>query len=317
MNHDFLPNASIEVLRERAKILARVRQFFDSRDFFEVQTPILSRDTVVDQHIDPVAIPISVQGDPEVPFYLQTSPEFAMKRIMAAGASAIYQIGPAVRADEVGRHHNIEFTMLEWYRVADSYEAGMDLLDEFAQDLLGLPPAKRLTFYDAVHQYCGFDFNAMDALQTADKIREILGSEDLLETVLVEKIEPAMAKFPSLILYDWPANQAALARIRDTDRPGISQVAERFELYVAGHEIANGYHELTDADALCSRNRENNLARKRSGRVELPTESRLLDAMRYGLPECCGVALGIDRLMMLAMGKSTICEVMAFDSRRA
>ena len=317
MNDDFLPNASIEILRERAKILARIRQFFDSRDFFEVQTPLLSRDSVVDQHIDPVAIPLSVQGKAPVPFYLQTSPEFAMKRIVAAGASAIYQIGPAVRADEVGHHHNIEFTMLEWYRVADSYAAGMDLLDEFAQTLLGLPPAKRLTFYDAVKQYCGLDFDAMDATQTARKLGELMSSEDLLETVFVEKIEPAMAQFPSVILYDWPADQAALSQVRDSDCPGVREVAERFELYVAGHEIANGYHELTDADVLYSRNLENNLARRHAGRSELPNESRLLDAMRHGLPDCCGVALGVDRLIMLALGKSTISEVMAFDSGRA
>lgn len=317
MTPEYLPNASISVLRQRANILAKIRMFFDSRDFFEVQTPILSRDTVVDQTIDPVPAHLQVGGT-KITHYLQTSPEFAMKRIMAAGAPAIYQICSAVRADEMGDQHNLEFTMLEWYRAGDSYQAGMDLLDQFAQELVGAPAARRLTFFDAIREFCGVDFFKVDAAQAIHQLSEIAGSrENLFETIMVERIEPALAKYPSVILYDWPENQAALAEVRPVQGVGVQRVAERFELYLSGCEIANGYHELCDAETLLNRNRQNNLARQKAGRDTLPNESRLLEAMRYGLPRCCGVALGVDRLVMLALGKQSIREVMAFDSTRA
>lgn len=317
MTAEHLPNASISVLRERANILAKIRKFFDEQGFFEVQTPILSRDTVVDQTIDPVQTSLQVGGT-QITHYLQTSPEFAMKRIMAAGAPAIYQICSAVRADEIGDHHNLEFTILEWYRAGDSYHAGMDLLDQFAQQLMGVPPARRLTFFDAIREFCGVDFFTLEASQAIEQLAEIAGSKaDLFETIMVEKIEPALAEYPSVILYDWPENQAALAEVRPVHGVGIQRVAERFELYLSGCEIANGYHELCDAEVLLNRNTENNQARKQAGRDTLPSESRLLEAMRFGLPKCCGVALGVDRLVMLALGKDSIRDVMAFDSMRA
>ncbi len=317
MTADYLPNASISVLRERAKILAKIRRFFDEREFFEVQTPLVSRDTVVDQTIDPITTNLQLGGN-QVTHYLQTSPEFAMKRIMAAGASAIYQICSAVRADEIGDQHNLEFTILEWYRAGDSYQAGMDLLDEFAQHLLGVPAARRLTFFDAIREFCGVDFYSVDATEAMKQLGEIAKcEEDIFETIMVDKIEPGLSEYPAVILYDWPENQAALAKLRPVQGAGVQRVAERFELYIAGCEIANGYHELCDADTLRNRNTENNLIRKQTGRDTLPNESRLLEAMRAGLPPCCGVALGVDRLVMLALGKQSIRDVIAFDSSRA
>ena len=300
---DFLPSASIQTIQQRAVILARIRGFFDKRGFFEVQTPALSRDTVVDRYIEPLEVKVSLGGKLRG-FWLQTSPEFAMKRLLAAGARAIYQIGPAFRAAEVGDSHNVEFTMLEWYRVGDSYRQGMDLLDEFAQEILGCPPAERLTYREAFQRFCQVDPFGADPEPGHDE----------LNLVLADHVEPQLKLLDSVILYDWPADQAALARVRNESELAF---AERFELYVRGVELANGYNELTDAAELLARNEAINADRVASGRAALPVDSRLLDAMRYGLPDCCGVALGVDRLVMLALGKSSIQEVMPFDIGRA
>jgi lysyl-tRNA synthetase class 2 len=325
MDASFLPNASVETLRQRAALLARIREFFDQRGFFEVQTPVLSRDTVVDRYIDPLSIDVTLPGGAGQRYFLQTSPEFAMKRLLAAGAEAIYQIGPVFRAGESGAMHNIEFTMLEWYRAGDSYAAGMDLLDEFARILLGCPPARRLSWFDALREFSGVDLREDTGDRRWDELDIQISSGNRWDDAFVRYIEPRIAKVPSLILYDWPAEQSALARIREEAVPGRQPlakgvalcVAERFELFVHGVELANGYYELTDAEELLARNVANNRVRQQDGRDILPVESRLLDAMRHGLPEGCGVALGVDRLVMLALGKSSIRDVLAFDTHRA
>ena len=318
MLNDFRPNASVATLRERARILSRVRSFFDRRDFFEVQTPLLSRDTVIDRYIDPLSVTIQTAGESGQPFFLQTSPEFAMKRLLAAGAKAIYQICPAIRADESGRLHNIEFTMLEWYRVGDRYEQGMDLLDEFAQEFLDCPPATRLSYCEAVKLFFnGFDLRSGTADEKLNELRALLNQDEPLEHLFAGYIEPGLQTFDSVILYDWPADQAALAKIRTDSTEGFNQFAERFELYANGIELANGYHELTDADELMTRNVQNNQIRSKTNRELLPESSRLIQAMQQGLPDCCGVALGVDRLVMLMLDKSNIQDVMAFDSTRA
>jgi len=315
--HDFLPNASIDTLKERAEIIARVRAFFDDLGFFEVQTPSLSRDTMIDRHIDPLALQISLPGqqDPDL-FFLQTSPEFAMKRLLAAGAQAIYQIGPAFRADESGSLHNVEFTMLEWYRVGDNYQAGMDLLDQLSQQILGRQPATRLTYLDAIRLSSGIDLNTAEGIQEFEQWKFSLNAPDFSQ-MLDERIEPKLRELKTVILYDWPSDQSALARIRHEHSGEYGSFAERFELYIDGIEVANGYHELTDPQEMLARNRQVDVARSNENKPRLPIESRLLDAMRAGVPDCSGVALGIDRLVMLALGKSNISDVMAFDIHRA
>lgn len=316
---DFHPTADIETLRQRARVIARIRRFFDSREFFEVQSPALSHDTIVDQHIDPLVVAMKLPGQSVDSYYLQTSPEFAMKRLLAAGADAIYQIGPAFRAGEIGQLHNIEFTMLEWYRVGDSYQKGIRLLDDLAQEVLGCQTAERMTYFDAMKRFGEFDLLSANRNDEFEKLRFALNREftilEFLNETWVQKVEPALKQFRSIIIYDWPADQAALARVR-VDETGHS-VAERFELYVDGIELANGYHELTDAEELMKRNKAVNEKRVAAGKNLLPVKSRLLDAMRHGLPQSCGVALGVDRLVMLALGKKTICDVMAFNSHRA
>jgi elongation factor P--(R)-beta-lysine ligase len=297
---NWLPSADLNTLRERAVILRRLRGFFDERGFFEVQTPCLSRDVVVDRYIDPIEVAVTLPGGEET-FWLQTSPEFAMKRLLAAGATSIYQIGPVFRGGEAGARHNIEFTMLEWYRVGDDYQAGMDLLDEFARSLLLTPPATRIEWEEAFRAAAGID-----------PFGERMDSHEI-NRLMADKVEPWLAGFESVIVYDWPADHSALARTRAKACGRV--VAERFELYVRGIELANGYHELLDAGELAGRNRMVNELRRQDGKPILPEESRMLAAMRHGLPASAGVAVGVDRLVMILTGKQAIREVLAFDTR--
>jgi lysyl-tRNA synthetase class 2 len=313
---DFLPTASLPMLRRRAELLAQVRGFFDSRGFVEVETPLLSHDTVIDRHLDPLAV--TLFSDPRQPgqgqrLWLQTSPEFGMKRLLAAGATAIYQVTRAFRGGEGGRLHNPEFTMVEWYRVGDDYAAGMQLLADLAEHSLHLGPAKRVSYRDAFLQYGQLDpFGELPKAGTLGLAPDA-GRDLVLDYLLTTRVEPHLGPDGPMILYDYPADQAALARVRNENPP----VAERFELYVRGIEIANGYHELLDPAVLRQRNQANNERRAADGKYRLPEDSRLLAAMEHGLPACCGCALGFDRLVMLATGATAIQDVIAFPIDRA
>ncbi len=310
------------MLRLRAELLRKLRRFFDERGFLEVETPILSADVVVDRHLDPFAVAVG-EGPAQRTMWLQTSPEFAMKRLLAAGGEAIYQVTHVFRSDEQGRLHNPEFTMAEWYRVGDDLHAGMQLLGELADELLGLGPAEPISYQQAFERHAGIDPHTADAgalsaiLKRHDRSApESLSLDDRdswLELVLMELVEPELGKSRPQILYDYPASQAALARVR----PGPPAVAERFELYIRGIELANGYHELLDPAVLRERNRVNNQARRADGKQALPEESRLLAAMEAGLPPSSGVALGFDRLVMLAANADHIADVLPFPFDRA
>jgi lysyl-tRNA synthetase class 2 len=314
---DFLPTATLDMLARRAELLKRTRQFFDSRGFLEVETPLLSHDTVVDRHLDPLSVTLFAeprQRERGQKLWLQTSPEFGMKRLLAAGATAIYQITKAFREGEVGRLHNPEFTMVEWYHTGDDYAAGMDLLADFAEELLGLGRPDRITYRDAFLQHAGFDpLLCGPAVPVGNELPADADPSLAVDYVLTTRVEPHLGIDRPTILHDYPASQSALARIR----PGEPPVAERFELYVHGIELANGYHELLDPAILRERNRENNVARSADGKFTLPEESRLLAAMDHGLPACAGCALGFDRLVMVATGAKSIQEVMAFPIDRA
>lgn len=306
---DFRPTASPQNLKLRAHTLKRLRSFFDARGFVEVETPVLSHDTVIDRHIDP--IPVTLFDDPRDvaqgrTLYLQTSPEFGMKRLLAGGAvTAIYQITRAFRGAEQGSHHNPEFSMLEWYSVGDDYHEGMELLAELAKALFRTTEVERLSWREAFLQHAGVDPHA----HPHNDERELE-----LDMVLTSKVQPQLGRSTPTIVYDYPATQSALARTRETEH---GHVAERFELFYQGVELANGYHELLDPAALRERNRMSNLARQRDGKAALPEESRLLSAMDHGLPACAGCALGVDRLVMLLAGASSLHEVMAFPIHRA
>lgn len=320
MADDFLPTATIEMLRQRAEVVRSIRSFFDQRNFFEVETPTISHDIVVDRYLHPIGVTKSDltgrAGDSDQRLWLQTSPEFGMKRLVAAGAVAIYQICKAYRRDEIGRIHNPEFTMLEWYRAGDDLVTGMDLLAELVETILDTPKTERLSYREAFKKFADIDpfESSIESLQntvrTASVKVELEGEsrDDYLNVILSEIVEPNLGVGAPTIIYDWPASQAALAMVRDDEH----SVAERFEIYVNGVELANGYHELLEARELSRRNSINNQMRVKDGNQLLPEGSRLLDAMRKGIPQCAGVALGVDRLVMLALGAKSVSEVMAF-----
>ena len=310
---DFRPTANWSNLRLRADMLRRLREFFDSRGFLEVETPVLSADTVIDRHLDPFSTNVG-----ERCLWLQTSPEFHMKRLLADGAEAIYQVARVFRRDELGPLHNPEFTLVEWYRPGDGLDEGMQLTGELCEAMLERGPAERISYREAFERYVGLDPHTADVAALAAAVEKFgiqppatLAREDRdgwLDLLMVERVQPRLGLDRPVLLFDYPASQAALARVRPDDPP----VAERFELFVAGVELANGYHELLDPDELRMRNSRTNAQRIADGKPPLPEESRLLAAMRSGLPSSVGVALGFDRLVMLAAGAKTIAEVMAF-----
>lgn len=326
MIEDFRPTADVATLRRRAELLRRTRTFFDERGFLEVETPLLSADTVVDRHLDPIPAELTGVG-PSRRMWLQTSPEFAMKRLLTlADIGPIYQITRAFRQGERGGRHNPEFTIVEWYRPGDDYDAGMRLLADLCRTLLGRGDAERLTYGEAMRRHVGLDPHraTLDELLAVAERRTPDGAaafkqsttpadrDAWLDLLLVECVEPQLGRTTPTILCDYPATQAALAQLR-----GDPPVAERFELYVDGVELANGYHELLDAEALLARNVENNRLREADGKPPLPVESRLLAAMRSGLPPCTGCALGFDRVVMLACGKRDIADVLTLPIERA
>jgi lysyl-tRNA synthetase class 2 len=321
---DFRPTASWENLRLRARLLRRLREFFHQHGFLEVETPILSADTVVERHLDPFQTEVPHgSGRPSRRLWLQTSPEFAMKRLLAAGGRAIYQVTRAFRLDEQGPLHNPEFTMVEWYRAGDGMDEGMQLTSDLCEDLLRRGPAERVSYAEAFQQHVGPDPHTADAgeLKAAAQSRGIAVPESLcladrdgwLDLLLAECVQPNLGNSRPVLLYDFPAGQAALARVRQDDPP----VAERFELYLSGVELASGYHELRDVAELRDRIERTNAQRRADGKSALPERSRLLAAMEAGLPAAVGVALGFDRLVMLAAGAKNLAEVMAFPFDRA
>ena len=343
---DFSPTATWSRLRLRAELLKRLRSFFDIRDFLEVETPILSSEVVVERHIDPLRVPpqsrttSTSEADSETSSrpvgWLQSSPEAHMKRLLCSGAPAIYQIFKSFRAGERGPLHNPEFTLVEWYRPGDSMHDGMQLLSDLAEELLDRERAERITYREAFVRCADMDPFATE--MTSSVLADIAEKNGLalpvglgeerdawLDLIRSRLIEPKLGRGRPTIVYDWPASQAALAQVRSGEVGGRrsevgeeeSSVAERFELYVDGIELANGYHELRDPAELRRRQQEAAAERERDGHVELPLPSRLLAAMEQGLPACSGVALGFDRLVMLATGAESIDEVLTFPMDRA
>lgn len=245
-----------------------------------------------------------------------------MKRLLAEGAEAIYQIAPVFRQDERGPLHNPEFTMVEWYRVGDGYAEGKALLGELAEVLLGRGEAQWLSYTEAFERFANVHPLSAPVEELAAVARQRLADtpeldcddrDGWLDLLLCACIQPHLGLEKPLILFDYPASQSALAKIREDAYP----VAQRFELYVDGVELANGYHELTDPAELRRRNAEVNRRRLRDAKAPLPEESRLLEAMDRGLPAATGVALGFDRLVMVAAGATSLDEVLAFPSEIA
>ena len=313
------PTATAETLRARAALYGAVRAFFAQRGVLEVETPILSRHATVDRHIESFS---TANGS-----WLQTSPEFAMKRLLAAGSGPIYQVARVFRLEEQGRHHNPEFTMLEWYRPGFDHHALMSEIDALlaACGMDGMP-CERLSYAQAFERHAGFDPHALDAAS----LRARLQSADIAEPIGVTPAEAADRDFwldlwmsyrvgPQLggerptFVYDFPASQAALSCIRAGNPP----LAERFELFWRGLELANGFHELTDAGEQACRFQADQAWRQARDRVVPPYDRELIAALQAGLPDCAGVALGLDRLLMLLQGLDSLAATLTFPADRA
>ncbi len=325
---DWQPSATLETLRLRARLLSSIRAFFERRGVLEVETSILSAAAVTDPNLASLSVRYTGPGAPHGRvLYLHTSPEFPMKRLLAAGSGSIYQICKVFRDGEAGRLHNPEFTMLEWYRVGFDHHALMDeveaLVTETLYECTDLRPAERLTYRRAFREYAGIDPHetSVESLRecTLDHGVELaMGLEPdrrdaWLDLLLTHVVEPNLGDGRLTFLYDYPASQAALARVRAGEPP----VAERFELYLGGVELANGFHELGDAGEQRRRFEADNERRRAAGLPPVPVDERLLAALMHGLPDCAGVALGFDRLVMIAGRLQSIDKALAFPVARA
>ncbi len=315
------PSAAIAALRRRAEALTAIRHFFFRLNVLEVDTPVLARASVTDPHIESLRLRTSPVGEEGAPWYLQTSPEFAMKRLIAAGSGDIYQISRAFRQGELGRLHNPEFTMLEWYRLGYDHHTLMNEVSELLVVLDIADDFEKITYREAFERHTTIDPHSASVSMLAQcacdlglghDMRDCLTERDQwLDLLMSGIVGPSLGQEMPTFVFDFPASQAALARV------GPHGLAERFELFSKGIELANGYHELTDAEELLSRFDRDNSVRRRLGLNEVSVDANLLAAMRSGLPRCAGVAVGIDRLLMLQMNLGSVASVMAFDGERS
>ncbi|MGR2740303.1 EF-P lysine aminoacylase EpmA [Billgrantia sp. Q4P2] len=324
MTTDWRPTASIETLRERARLLAEVRAFFAERGVLEVETPVLGHGGSTDVHLASLSLEATTPAGRER-LWLQTSPEFHMKRLLAAGSGPIFQLARSFRDGEVGSRHNIEFTMLEWYRPGFSLDELIEETETLIRAVLGRDPGplRRRRYRELFREALGLDPFTVEL----DMLRQVAGErggldmndaerDDCLDLLMSLVIEPELGREGLDVVVDYPASQAALAR-RHRDPEDGEWVASRFEVYLAGLELANGYDELTDAGEQAARFAEDNASRRRQGLPEVDVDQRLLAALEHGMPAGSGVALGIDRLIQLALGRTSVAEVMAFATPNA
>lgn len=346
------PSASIEYLKAKASILADIRAFFAARDILEVDTPVLSRSATTDPGIESFVTQYTGPGSKGASvLYMHTSPEFSMKRLLAAGSGSIYQICKVFRNEENGRLHNPEFTLLEWYRTDFDHHLMMDELEVLVsglfQPILQLDSTERLSYAEAFQLYAGFDPHQVDlktlkscaarhgipvptSMQAdsegshkgngkdSNKSENENSDKDAwLDLILTQIVEPHLGNNRLTFIYDYPASQASLAKIRQTNEPGVPVVAERFELYFQGIELANGFHELQDHQEQRLRFQSDLQKRVSAGKPAILYDDHLLDALKHGLPACSGVAVGLDRLLMLAFGEKLLYKVITFSFERA
>ena len=318
---DWLPSASISVLKQRAELIDKIRTFFKKKEVLEVDVPLLSQGVALDVGLNAFEL---IMLKNEARYFLQTSPEFAMKRLLAAGSGPIFYLGKACRQGEVGRYHNAEFTMLEWYRPDYDAERLIDETIALINTVLPNLKSQRVTYAELFETH--FKLNPHRA--SIDELINIARNQPYqipelpldsinpwLDLLFSHSIEPYLGHSGSVVVTQFPASQAALAQTFKNE-DGF-EVANRFEFYIKGIEIANGYQELQCAQTLNQRFVHDNKVRTRHHLKPLPIDERLLNAMKQGLPACSGIALGIDRLIMLALDKTHINEVIAFNFNHA
>ncbi|WP_435274935.1 elongation factor P--(R)-beta-lysine ligase [Psychrobium sp. nBUS_13] len=317
------PSASIATLKNRAKIIAKIREFFEKRQVMEVETPTLSQATVTDVHLHTFDTTFVGPGFADgKQLYMQTSPEFHMKRLLCAGSGAIYQMSKAFRNEESGRHHNPEFTMLEWYQPNYDHMTLIDEVDELLQAVLSTQQCEIISYQHLFIQHLELDPLSADievirkvalSYDFGDFVATESNKDTLLQCLFCFVIEPKIGLEKPIAVYNFPASQAALAQLEHADK----RVARRFEFYYQGIELANGFHELQDANEQLGRFKQDNKERLKEGLTEQPIDYRLIEALAHGLPNCAGVALGIDRLIMLALQQKHIRDVISFDVSRS
>jgi lysyl-tRNA synthetase class 2 len=305
--NDWRPTADVAMLRQRANLMRRIREFFDRRDVLEVNTPLLTSFGITDVNIDSLAL--ANDGG-----FLRTSPEYGHKRLLAAGFGDLYELGPVFRSGESGPWHRIEFTLLEWYRVGWDWSTLADevvALVRYCAEQAGDLSVRYVDWCQAFGALDDLDPLRCSNAQLSALCPEMQGEctrDMLLDYLFTTRIQPRFPPGTLTVVHGYPASQAALARLDPTD----SDRAERFEVFHGTVELANGYRELTDGDAQRQRFERDNQRRKELGRAPMPIDERLLAAMHQGLPDCSGVALGVERLLMAIHARENIASVQTF-----
>lgn len=320
-NIEWKPTASIQNLIKRSQIMAEIRQFFKDRGVLEVETPALSEFSVTDVHLSTFSTQfLSPFASEAKTLHLMTSPEYHMKRLLAAGSGSIFQLCSVFRNEEAGKRHNPEFTMLEWYRPHFDMYRLINEVDDLLQQILDCEPAESYSYQFVFQTYVGLDPLSATRAQLVEKARkhgfpceDDENRDTLLQFLFSEIVEANIGKERPTAVYHFPSSQAALAQISSEDH----RVAERFEVYYKGLELANGFHELSDAKEQMRRFEQDNVQRAQMGLPAQQLDTRFLAALKAGIPNCSGVALGVDRLMMIAMNAEKIDEVMAFGVENA
>lgn len=307
------PSATINILRQRAGLMAKIRNFFAQKNILEVETPILASATVTNPYIASFAIPYL-----NTTYYLQTSPEYAMKRLLAAHIGPIYQITKAFRREPLSKLHNCEFTMLEWYRPGFDHWQLMGEVEELLCWILSCTKVERISYQDIFQNILQINPHTASLSDLALCVAHInyhgeLTRDLCLHLLMSHVIEPQLGLQLPVIIYDFPASQAALAKIM----PGDPPLAARFEVYYRGIELGNAFYELQNSVEQRQRFIQEVQERAAQGLTMVPIDEKFLAALHYGLPECSGIALGLDRLVMLALGCDSIAEVISFDCTRA
>ena len=327
MFDDWMPSADLETLKKRADLYRLIRQYFNEQSVMEVETPLLSSAATVDLHIESFSAQFLPDGGQAADYYLQTSPEFPMKRLLSAGSGDIYSLSKVFRNGEAGGRHNPEFTMLEYYRLGMDQQQLMDDLSNLLSRVTDFKEGNRYSYRDVFIQYLGINPHQATGQQLNELVQEHvdrhlpeLERNDCLDLLFSTMVEPNLGIIGSnqlngAFVYDYPASMSALARLH-TNKEGET-VAARFELFVNGVELANGYHELTDGDEQQYRFEQEREKRKKLGKKDYPHDQRMVNAIKEGMPDCAGVAMGVDRLLMLINETGNIADVLAFDFSRA